>query len=363
MLIQGRPLRTHAVTELVLPTEGLARAIAGEFAAQGDVILPATTPLYNLACLAVDLFVHEDLAEAEDFEALARATRLSTFDRMQAQAILREEKEASAAGSIVTATLSSVVAGTAPSHAVTAAITGRNDAGALSSSASSGTAKLRDLMLDFLETDSICYRVDEDIADPSERLLRKRQDRLYQPLMDWFKGSFGVTLGTAVGIGDVTHPDEAYEVAEDAADTASPWVKAAMQQSVGVLKSSVVTLALVNRAISVEDAFEASRVEEEWQIGENGFVEDGHDTGRAHTRAQLTAVSTFLWLLPASAMPAALPLAGKKGYNVALASARAARAARVLTRRMREAAAVSSKRAIMLKMAVDDERAAAGPPA
>ena len=80
VLIDGRPLRTNTAGELLLPSEDLAWAIAAEFASQGDMIVPATTSLYNLASTAVDTYVTEDLAGAEDYEAFLRAQRLSTFD-------------------------------------------------------------------------------------------------------------------------------------------------------------------------------------------------------------------------------------------------------------------------------------------
>jgi hypothetical protein len=54
VLIEGRPLRSNAAAELTLPSQGLALAIAGEFASQGAMIVPATTALYNLASTAAD---------------------------------------------------------------------------------------------------------------------------------------------------------------------------------------------------------------------------------------------------------------------------------------------------------------------
>ena len=79
MLIEGRPLRSNAAAELTLPSQGLALAIAGEFAAQGAMIVPATTALYNLASTAVDAYVSEDAAGAEDYEAFLRAQRTSSL--------------------------------------------------------------------------------------------------------------------------------------------------------------------------------------------------------------------------------------------------------------------------------------------
>ena len=113
------------------------------------------------------------------------------------------------------------------------------------------------------------------------------------------------------------------------------------QASVGALKSTVLALALLHGRVGVEAACEAARVEEEWQIGEHGFVEDGHDTARAQLRAQLAAVSVYCALLPPALRLAAAPPAD----NPALSAAAAAqRAERVLARRAREEELVARKR-------------------
>lgn len=372
VLVDGRALRTHATNELYLPSRSLALAIAAEFGAQGEMIMSSTTPLYNLASLAIDTYATEDVALAEDLEAEARAGRLATFDRILAKQLLDERRRAKEAGEKPGAGGSSsskstskraaeimaaarAAQGDSPSHARTLD-TGRNESGAFTSGAASGTSKLRDLLLDYLETDSVCYRVDWDMADPGEKLLRKRQDKYYEPLLEWFHGGYGVKLATAVGFDDVNHPDAAYIAVEDIVDGADPFAKAALQHCVGTLKSTVLTLALLHRHIDVEGAFDTSRVEEEWQIDENGFVEDGHDTARVHSRVQLAAAASFLWMLPGSGLPA-LPVPGSKDYEQKLNMAVKAREARVAARRAREKALVAQKREAMKRRALEEAAA------
>lgn len=339
--IDGRPLRTNAMNELHLPTQALALAIAGEFAAQKETIQPATTPLYNLTCSAIDSYAVEDPDVAEDTEAYARASRLASMDGWMP------------GGGDVDA-----LAGT-PSHAQSA-VTGRHESGAMTSSSASlsGSSRLRDLLLDFLETDSACFRIDPESADPSEKLLRKRQDKYYAPLLTWWHESYGVPLALATGLADLTHPDEAYEAAEDFCELADPFAKAAAASVIGAVKSTVITMAFLHRALDIEGAFQASRVEEEWQIAENGFVEDGHDTARAQLRTCLASASALLWLTPTS-QPASLPKPSAKGYAAALAASRAERSARVGKRRDREMALVSEKRTqiIAAQRAADAEEA------
>jgi chaperone required for assembly of F1-ATPase len=52
--LDGRPVKTPAGRALALPSRALADAIAGEWNAQGDEILPASLPLTRLANSAVD---------------------------------------------------------------------------------------------------------------------------------------------------------------------------------------------------------------------------------------------------------------------------------------------------------------------
>jgi chaperone required for assembly of F1-ATPase len=52
--LDGRPVRTPKKAELVLPTAALADAIAGEWSAQGERIVPASMPLCRLANTAID---------------------------------------------------------------------------------------------------------------------------------------------------------------------------------------------------------------------------------------------------------------------------------------------------------------------
>jgi chaperone required for assembly of F1-ATPase len=322
--VQGRRMRTSGMNPLLLPSADLAHAIATEFRMQRDTIQPTSTPLYNLASAAIDTYVCEDVEGNEEVEAQARAGRLSSM------------------GASLSGTAQD---GTTPSHALSS-ITGRNDSGAMTSSGVGGTGKLRDLVLDFLETDTVCFRVDPDSADPSELILRKRQDKYYGPLLSWWKSAFGVDLGVVEGFKDVAHPEAAYVVAEDAVDQADAFLRAAVHHALTNTKSTVLTLALVHGAVDVDTAFECSRVEEEFQIRENGFVEDGHDVTRAAQRVALSTVATFLSLCPASA-PAAVPLASRKDYAAALAAAEAARSQRVSARRAREAGMVAAARKAM----------------
>lgn len=52
--LDGKPIRTPARRLLILPSRGLAEAIAEEWAGQGKEVDPLSMPLMRLACTAVD---------------------------------------------------------------------------------------------------------------------------------------------------------------------------------------------------------------------------------------------------------------------------------------------------------------------
>jgi chaperone required for assembly of F1-ATPase len=54
ILLDGKPVKTPMKAALALPTAGLAQAVAGEWEAQGEKIVPATMPLTRLANTAID---------------------------------------------------------------------------------------------------------------------------------------------------------------------------------------------------------------------------------------------------------------------------------------------------------------------
>jgi len=54
VLLDGRPVRTPARAPLLMPTPGLAEAVAAEWAGQGEEIRPQDMPLTGLANAAID---------------------------------------------------------------------------------------------------------------------------------------------------------------------------------------------------------------------------------------------------------------------------------------------------------------------
>lgn len=69
--LDGMQVRTPAKAKLVVPVEGLAQDIAGEFAAQGAQIVPAAMPVTRLANSAIDTVAAAMDSVADEFAAYA----------------------------------------------------------------------------------------------------------------------------------------------------------------------------------------------------------------------------------------------------------------------------------------------------
>lgn len=64
--LDGRPVKTPGKALLVLPTQGAARLIANEFAAQGEMLDLASMPVYRLVNTAIDGVASDPQAVIED---------------------------------------------------------------------------------------------------------------------------------------------------------------------------------------------------------------------------------------------------------------------------------------------------------
>lgn len=80
ILLDGRPVKTPAKQTLRVPAEGLARAIAAEWADQGEHIDPFTMPLTRICHVALDR-----MGEARD-AAAAEVAKFATTDLLSHRA-------------------------------------------------------------------------------------------------------------------------------------------------------------------------------------------------------------------------------------------------------------------------------------
>ncbi len=182
--LDGKPVRTPARHALAAPVPELARALADEWAAQGEYIEPGKMPLTRLANTIID-----GVAAAQE----------------QVAAEIRK----------------------------------------------------------YLATDLVFYRAD----GPS--LLRARQAQHWDPILTWARQALGADFMLGAGVVHVAQPAAALNAA-DAALPQDPWRLGALHAATTLTGSALIALALMRGAVTPAAAWQASNVDEDWNMGQWG---------------------------------------------------------------------------------------------
>lgn len=145
-------------------------------------------------------------------------------------------------------------------------------------------------IMEFLSSDTLCFRVDE----PEE--LKKLQEEKWNPVLEWFMNEFDVKIS-------VTSNILAEQIPEDTKKSLVKYLSSydlpsliALNYVTENLKSAILTLALLKRKLSVEDAISLSRLETEFQTSKWGNIEWAHDIDLTQTRARVSAGVLFVQL-------------------------------------------------------------------
>ena len=91
--LDGRPVRTPAKAALAVPSEPLAQALAAEWAAQQEVVDPATMPLTRTANSAIDKVSVQHAEVAEMLSAYGDADLLCYRAESPAELVARQQAE------------------------------------------------------------------------------------------------------------------------------------------------------------------------------------------------------------------------------------------------------------------------------
>lgn len=145
-------------------------------------------------------------------------------------------------------------------------------------------------MLEFLHTDTVCF-----LADNPDDLV-ELQTHEWGPLLKWFNERFSVPLQFNQGfLADSISDDNEQKVRSHMLGF-NRWSLTGIQYAVDTTKSLVISLALMDRYLSVERAAYLSRLELEFQISRWGSVEWAHDVDLMELRSRLAAATLFCHL-------------------------------------------------------------------
>lgn len=139
-------------------------------------------------------------------------------------------------------------------------------------------------------TDLLCYRAE----GPASLVLA--QEAAWDPLIAWAQARYDIRFVLAAGIGHVAQPSGTMIRLGEALMSRGAFALAALHPLVTIAGSLVVALALAEKAIEADAAFDASHLDELWQVGKWG--EDARALAtREARRHDFAAAARFLSLL------------------------------------------------------------------
>ncbi|MBZ6378897.1 ATPase [Pacificimonas flava] len=141
----------------------------------------------------------------------------------------------------------------------------------------------------FGENDLLCYR-----ASTPDKLVA-RQCKVWDPLLDWARKRFDVAFELTDGIMHVTQPEPTLGALRAALDAQDDFALAAAQPITTITGSLIITLALIEREIDVDMAWEAGQLDDLYAQDTWG-IDDEAQQDLSRRRRQLGDAAAFLEL-------------------------------------------------------------------
>ena len=149
-------------------------------------------------------------------------------------------------------------------------------------------APVADEVAKYLGSDLLCYRADTPAG------LVARQAQHWDPILDWAREALGARFVLAEGVMFAAQPGHAI-VAASAAIPSDPWRLGAVNVITTLTGSALIALALAQGRLSVDDAWAAAHVDEDWNMSQWGRDELALER-RATRFAEMQAAGTVLQL-------------------------------------------------------------------
>jgi chaperone required for assembly of F1-ATPase len=140
------------------------------------------------------------------------------------------------------------------------------------------------------ESDLLCYR-----AEGPETLAARQSER-WDPILGWAQQRYDVVFELAMGVIHMPQPPETVARLREAVGARGPFQLAGLSPLVTVSGSLIVALALAEGAISLDTAWAAATLDEQWQAEQWG--EDAEAAAALAARLRdFAAAARFLALL------------------------------------------------------------------
>ena len=144
----------------------------------------------------------------------------------------------------------------------------------------------------YAEADLACYRAD------GPRALVERQEQQWDKLLGWARRRYDVDFVTTSGLMHVAQPAATIERLSHAVAALDPFRLAGLSPLVTVGGSLVAALAVLEKALAPEEAWDAVSIDERWQLEQWGADADA-EVALDNRRRDFLSASRFLDLLDA----------------------------------------------------------------
>jgi len=138
----------------------------------------------------------------------------------------------------------------------------------------------------YVRTDVLCYRAENPSA------LNRRQAELWDPVLDWARGQ-GVELKTTSGIIAIEQDESSIEAVQAYLSGLNHLELTLCVHFIAVYGSAVLGLAVMQKHLTAQAAFELSRLDVLWQIEHWGVDEDAQKISKS-LQAEITALSPLI---------------------------------------------------------------------
>jgi chaperone required for assembly of F1-ATPase len=142
----------------------------------------------------------------------------------------------------------------------------------------------------YAEADLACYRAE------TPRALAKLQEESWDALLAWGRRRYDVDFATTCGIVHVAQPGATVERLSHAIATLDPFRLAGLSPLVTIGGSLVAALAVVEKAMTAEEAWNSVSIDERWQLEQWGADPEA-ELALENRRRDFLAAARFVELL------------------------------------------------------------------
>lgn len=147
--------------------------------------------------------------------------------------------------------------------------------------------EVADLVSAYGETDLLCYRAEGPVG------LVERQSQLWDPLLEWAHETFGARLSAIEGVMYIAQSEDALQKLASPVKEMSPFELAGFHDLVSISGSLVLGLAVIQGRLEPDEAWDLSRLDEDWQIEQWGPDDEAEEVAQRKKQDFVSAANFY----------------------------------------------------------------------